>query len=209
MEYRQGLDDLNRCINHFGLPFQTATELRFFHRESKAKFRADKRLTVLERLSPKLNEQVTWDVNKYWLVSCPCFMYVDDEKYLVRVAQSVKSAVFVPYEQPLARRLYILQTGSVFFKGRLLGPNDSWGADDVLLAWQDDRNRKRALTSSCKLSYRRYARTGAAVALCALADFTQALLSFLMLTSCNAPSLSHGRCECQLRQPGSFCRAEE
>lgn len=148
-EYRQGMDDLNRCISHFNLPRQTAMQLRLYHRECKEKFRAEKRLAVLDRLSPKLNEQVTWDVNKGWLIGCPCFMYVSDQLYLVRVAQSVQSAVFVPHEQPPPRRLYIIQTGSVFYKGQSLSSNDSWGSDDVLLTGQDDRNRKRALTASC------------------------------------------------------------
>lgn len=63
-------------MTHFRLPQHTAIDLRLYHRERKGQMRADKRLQVLKSLSPQLNEEVTWEVNKRWLIRIPCFMCV-------------------------------------------------------------------------------------------------------------------------------------
>ena len=120
--------------------------------------------------------QVTWEVNKRWLVRVPCFMFVDDKTFLVRIARATQTVVYVPNERPPARRLYLLEKvrtpcfslpfltahfllpnayfllvtwqGTAFYKGRSLGPGDVWGAEDVLLAHQTDGARRQAFTTS-------------------------------------------------------------
>ena len=151
VEHRQRLDDINRFVQHFKLPIHTAIDLRLYHRERKGKLRADRRMKIVEDFSPQLKGKVLWEVNKSWLVSVPCFMFVNEKDYLVRISQNAQSIVYMANERPPARRLYVIEKGTCFYKSKALGEGDSWGAEDVLLTYMLDDNRRRAYTATCSI----------------------------------------------------------
>ena len=121
-----------------------------YYLERNTEVRARSRRKVLNQFSPKLAEEVVWELDKRWLVRVPCFSLVaervsgDELRFFVQVALKMDVTVFVPSDRPEPRRLYIITQGVALYKGQQLGVGRSWGAEDVLLSDRRNSGRLRA-----------------------------------------------------------------
>ncbi len=133
--FRNQLDDLNRFCAFNRLPPRSGQALREYHYESWQKQLAESRQRVADQLSPKLQADVAWEVNRKWLEGIP-FLRRAEKTMLVRIALSLRPYVYAPRERPPPRRLYVIFKGAATFKGKTLTDGDFWGEQDVLLRSQ-------------------------------------------------------------------------
>ena len=151
-EFQLGWDALNRFCSFFKLEQKMAVEMRQYYIERNKEVRARSRRKVLNQFSPKLAEDVVWELDKRWLVRVPCFSLVaervqgDELRFFVKVALAMDVAVYVPKDRPPPRRLYIISQGVALYKGEQLGMGQSWGAEDVLLYERKTASRFRAFS---------------------------------------------------------------
>ena len=151
-EFQLGWDALNRFCSFFRLEQKMAVEMRQYYIERNKEVRARSRRKVLNQFSPKLAEDVVWELDKRWLVRVPCFSLVaervtgDELRFFVKVALAMDVAVYVPKDRPPPRRLYMITQGVALYKGEQLGIGESWGAEDVLLYGRPNPARLRAFS---------------------------------------------------------------
>ena len=65
-----------KCVPTRGFWYVTHHKFCHFARSNRLHLLLPLSSQVLEHFSPKLNEEVTWQVSKRWLVGVPCFMCV-------------------------------------------------------------------------------------------------------------------------------------
>jgi len=149
-EFQLGWDALNNFCSFFKIQRDLAIQLRQYYLERNKEMRARSRRKVLSKFSPKLAEDVVWELDKSWLVRVPVFSLCaerlsgDELRFFVRVALAMDVSVFVPKDRPPPRRLYIITQGVALYKGQQLGTGMSWGAEDVLLFDKKNVSRLRA-----------------------------------------------------------------
>jgi CRP-like cAMP-binding protein len=76
--------------------------------------------------------KTAWEINKKWLVCVPFFSDAE-MPFLTSVALRMQQAVYAPGDRPDASALYVVFKGSVKYNGKMLGPGDTFGEEDVLL----------------------------------------------------------------------------
>ena len=133
-EYNQVMDALNAFISENKIETELARRLRSFMRYTKKNtnnFR--KWQTVLQLMSPKLQEEAALSVNIDWMKEIDILKNAPKEM-IVRIAFSLKSVSFSPCETIVKQakkidRLYIVRRGLVFKGGRIQGTNTIIGEE--------------------------------------------------------------------------------
>jgi len=86
---------------------------------------------LLALLSPALQGEVTWAVNRRWLSRVSFFRDAESE-FLVQIALSLSPLVFTPGELAINGYLYIVHRGIALFGGRVLTSGKVWGEDCII-----------------------------------------------------------------------------
>ena len=87
---------------------------------------------VLSMLSPALQGEVAYKLNRKWLERVH-FLRGADKRFLVHISMALELMVFAPGELPESGKMYIVYRGYALYGGRLLTSGRVWG-DDVMLA---------------------------------------------------------------------------
>ena len=86
---------------------------------------------LLHLLSPALQGEVTWSVNKRWLERV-CFFDDAEPEFLVQISLSLTPLVFTPGELAVHGYLYIIHRGMALYGGRVLTSGRIWGEDCII-----------------------------------------------------------------------------
>jgi hypothetical protein len=129
--FRATLDTLNQYMRQEKLPHGLRQRLRAYFHHSKDSRRAETQRELLEELSPSLQGEVAWQVNRGALQKVP-FLSRQAREFLVELSISLNSVVFAPGDWAPDGFLYIVHVGIALRGGRLLHKGATWG-EDVLL----------------------------------------------------------------------------
>ena len=135
-EFNQVMDALNAFISENKVDPDLARRLRAFIRYSKrSKYNFRKWQTVLQLMSPKLQEEAALSVNISWMNKIDIFKTAPKEM-IVRIAFALKSVSFSPFESMVVQgkkidRLLIVTRGLVYKEGRIQAKNTIIG-DEML-----------------------------------------------------------------------------
>ncbi|QDZ23601.1 voltage-gated ion channel protein [Chloropicon primus] len=127
-EFNQVMDALNAFISENKIEPELARRLRSFIRYTKrSKYNFRKWQTVLQLMSPKLQQDAALAVNVDWMSKIELFQSAPKEM-IVKIAFALKSVSFSPFEAMVMQgkridRLYIVTRGLVFKEGRIQGQN--------------------------------------------------------------------------------------
>ncbi|WZN64952.1 voltage-gated ion channel protein [Chloropicon roscoffensis] len=133
-EFNQVMDALNAFISENKVDPELARRLRSFIRYSKStKYNFRKWQTVLQLMSPKLQEEAALSVNTKWMSKIEIFDNAP-KGMIVRIAFTLKTISFSPFESIVKcgkriDRLYIVTRGLVFMDGRIQGQNTVIGGE--------------------------------------------------------------------------------
>lgn len=133
VHFHQNMDALNRFMDEHSSRIKYDTKMRlreYFHR-SRHILTAATNTELLRMLSPALQGELAWKLNKRWLERVNLLQGAETH-FLVQVALSLTPMVFAPAELPEAGKMYIIHRGVALYGGRLLTAGKVWG-DDMML----------------------------------------------------------------------------
>lgn len=130
-EFNRRMDDLNRYLSMHNLPSELRRRLREYLHQTRHLQVAAASKELLSLLSPALQGEVTWAVNKRWLQRVKFFKDAEHE-FLVQIAMSLSPLVFVPGELAVTGYLYIVHRGVALYGGRVLTSGKVWGEDCII-----------------------------------------------------------------------------
>ena len=86
---------------------------------------------LIEVMSPALQGEVAYKVNKVWLERV-AFLRGTEPAFMVALALELTPMVFAPGEEPMEGYLYIVHRGLALYAGRVLSAGKVWGEDMIL-----------------------------------------------------------------------------
>jgi len=141
IHYHQMMDDMNETMSHLGLNPKHKTKLRAFFMRMRDLSKQDTWGQIMDRMSPTLRREVTWETNRVWARRVPCLIGCT-HVMITEVAEALKSHRFAQREyfgEPYT--LYIMQIGKATRwskKGatglQVKGPGDFWGEEQIMLS---------------------------------------------------------------------------
>lgn len=143
--FRNRMDQLNRYCRDKKLATKERRQLRdYLFRTKSVQFRESQR-ELMDHLSPKLKGELSLQVNGPWLTLVPFLRRVETE-CSVRVALALRSRVYIPTEMLPADCMYMLGSGMIVHRGKVVGGGNIWGADCILCRIDLRSRPARALT---------------------------------------------------------------
>jgi hypothetical protein len=132
IQFKQQLDELNQFMVVNCLPNDQRARLReyVFHTRHLQVTRAD--ATVLERLSPSLQTEVTMTCYRS-IINALWFLKGGEDMCLVQLVMHLRPSVYSPQEVLDHGVIYIAVRGIVLYGIRVLGAGKMWGEETVLL----------------------------------------------------------------------------
>jgi len=130
-EFNRRMDDLNRYVKMHGLHNDLRRRLREYLHQTRHLQTAAASKDLLTLLSPALQGEVTWAVNKQWLMRVSFFQKAEPE-FLVQISLSLTPLVFTPGELAINGFLYIVHRGIALYGGRVLTSGKVWGEDCII-----------------------------------------------------------------------------
>ena len=143
--FRNRMDHLNRYCRANRLASTTRRELREYLIRAKHVQIGESQRQLMLLMSPKLQGELSLQINGPWLTTIR-FLRKIEVGCAIRIALSIKSAVYVPTELLMADSLYYIDRGTVVYRGNVLTGGRVWG-EDCIISRVDIRSRPaRALT---------------------------------------------------------------
>jgi hypothetical protein len=130
-EFNRRMDDLNHYAHTHNLDHDLRRRLREYLHQSRHLQATASSQELLSLLSPALQGEVAWVVNKRWLERI-CFFKHAEPEFLVQVSLSLKPLIFTPGELAVAGYLYVIHRGIALYGGRVLTSGKIWGEDFIL-----------------------------------------------------------------------------
>ena len=130
-EFNRRMDDLNRYMSMNNLDQDLKRRLREYLHQTKHLQIAAASKDLLGLLSPALQGEVTWAVNRKWLERVVFFKDTEPE-FLVQIAMSLSPLVLTPGELAISGYLYIVHRGIALYGGRVLTSGKIWGEDCIM-----------------------------------------------------------------------------
>ena len=131
VEFTRRMDDLNRYVSMHNLDPELRRRLREYLHQTKHLQVAAASKELLSLLSPALQGEVTWEVNKRWLTRIEFFRGAEKE-FLVQISTSLTPIIFTPGELAVTGYLYIVHRGIALYGGRVLTSGKVWGEDCMI-----------------------------------------------------------------------------
>jgi hypothetical protein len=131
MSFRNTMSELNRMMVREELPRAMRVRLREYFQQTVHIRTSNKRLELLELMSPALRVEVAWEVNKRWL-SRVWFLEGASLSFLVQLALVLKPVVFAPGEIAPRGPLYIVNRGLALYGGAVYVRGSYFGEDVIL-----------------------------------------------------------------------------
>ena len=133
-----------------------AREMRRFLHGTKEQQAHKVRMETLSCLPPGLTSKLAWTLNLEWITRIPCFRSVKEwgeqrgeegrlqvQRFITQIVLDMQPLTFIGSDRPPPGKLYVIvkglaqysdEQGVPGFNSRALGPSDSWGAEDIILA---------------------------------------------------------------------------
>jgi hypothetical protein len=125
------MDDLNRYLSLHNLPQELRRRLREYLHQTRHLQMAEASKEIVTLLSPALQGEVTWAVNKRWVKRVSFFRNAEPE-FLVQISLCLSPLVFTPGELAVSGFLYIVHRGIALYGGRVLTSGKVWGEDCII-----------------------------------------------------------------------------
>ena len=143
--FRNRMDHLNRYCREKKLGVMVRRELREYLLRTKNVQVGESQRELMQLMSPKLQGELSLQINGPWLTMVP-FLRKVETGCSVAIAMSLRPRVYVPTEMLPADCMYMLGSGMVVTRGRVISGGTMWGADCIMCR-HDLRSRPaRALT---------------------------------------------------------------
>jgi len=143
--FRQRMDHLNRWISFNDFDTETAIALRTYMYTTKYIQVSRSNRELMELFSPKLRGDAALVVHRDLYRRVPFFQGIE-ENALETILQKLEPLVLVPRERAETDAFYYISSGTVLFRGFMVGAGSSWGADCVLADPKLRRFAGRAIT---------------------------------------------------------------
>lgn len=143
--YKTRMDALNRYCRTNKLHYTVRRQLREYLLRAKRVQVAEAQRELLEHMSPKLQGELALQVSGTWITQVPFLRRVETD-CSIRVALALRSRVYVPTELIPADCMYMLSSGLVTQRGRVIAIGKMWGADCILNRVDLRSRPARALT---------------------------------------------------------------
>lgn len=130
-EFNRRMDDLNSYLALNNLPQELRRRLREYLHQTRHLQMASASKEIVTLLSPALQGEVTWAVNKRWLMRVSFFNKAEPE-FLVQISLCLSPLVFTPGELAVSGYLYIVHRGIALYGGRVLTSGRVWGEDCII-----------------------------------------------------------------------------
>lgn len=140
-KFRHQMGYLNRLMARYRLPAPVCRRLREYMLQSKHLTMAETNKEIILRLSPALQGEVAWRINKKWLRRV-WFLHSCETPFLVQLALTLQARVYAPNEMVARDSLYIIHRGVLLYGGRVLTAGKVWGEDVIL---QSEHLRTKAI----------------------------------------------------------------
>ena len=137
VKYNNDVDALNRFCVHTRMPTDLAREFREYVSETRKGRLAESRTYVMQSLlSPVLKNQAAAILNEE-LMDFACFRLCRKQptggEFLCELTMKMKTKVFAPKDSVPPGMFYLVTEGSAKRRGKVLGPGQCWGYDDIIL----------------------------------------------------------------------------
>ena len=131
-EFRQTMDELNGFMYEERLPIELQRRLREYFHQTLHLRKTAKQSALMETMSPSLQAEVSWRVNRKWLDRI-WFLRGAPFPFLLRLSKRIRPLVLAPSEPAPPGQLYIINRGLALYGGRVLGAGKVWGEDTCIL----------------------------------------------------------------------------
>ena len=130
-EFKRTMDNLNSFMSEQGLPNEMRVKLREYFHQTRHLQVARSNKELISMMSPMLQGKVVWEINQRWLKHV-WFLRNAEDKFMVKLALTLKAAVFAPSELCPIGYMYISHRGIALYGGRVLTSGKVWGEDMIL-----------------------------------------------------------------------------
>ena len=130
-EFKRTMDNLNSFMSEQGIAPKMRVELREYFHQTRHLLVADSNKELISMMSPMFQEDVVWQINQRWLKHV-WFLRNAEDKFMVKLALTLKAAVFAPSELCPIGYMYISHRGIALYGGRVLTSGKVWGEDMIL-----------------------------------------------------------------------------
>lgn len=141
IQFHQMMDDMNDMMCDLGFKQKHKSKLRSYFLRMRDYSKQDTWGQIMDRMSPTLRREVTWETNRIWARRVPCLIGCT-HVMITEVADALKSHRFAQREyfgEPYT--LYIMQIGKATRwskKGaaglQVKSPGDFWGEEQIMLS---------------------------------------------------------------------------
>ena len=141
-QFRVSMDQLNAFMSKMHFSPDLRWRLRqYFHRSRHMQV-SHANNQLMHRMSPLLQGEVLWNVNRTWLGRVR-FLRGCEPEFIAKVLLALRPQVFTPDEVIFGNELYILHHGIAIYGGRVLTSGGVWG-EDMLITNDTLRSRYHA-----------------------------------------------------------------
>ncbi|KAJ8610385.1 hypothetical protein CTAYLR_003893, partial [Chrysophaeum taylorii] len=131
-QYRQRMDELNVMMADRKFPSELKTRCRLFLINSKQHQRAASYHSLENLFSFSLRGDVAAVINEPWITNV-WYLKPASKEFIIELSQSLTSIMFAPMEPiDISYSLFILQSGIVARRGRILSKGSLWGAEFIM-----------------------------------------------------------------------------
>ena len=130
--FRDEISALNTFMSAYNLNHQLRFRLREYMHETIHLRNTEARNTLLRRLSPAMQGEVSLLVNQRWVSKIWYLRQGTQLELLIDIASRLKPQVFPPWEFCPCGFMYIVNRGTALYAGRPQHEGSAWG-EDILL----------------------------------------------------------------------------
>jgi hypothetical protein len=131
-EFREELSQLNTFMAAYDLAPSLRFRLREFIHETVHLRDVEARSSLLAKLSPAMQGEVSLMVNSRWVAKVWYLKDGAELELLIEIASRLKPQVFAPWEFVPGGAMYVLQRGVAIWGAKIQNPGSAFGTDVLL-----------------------------------------------------------------------------